>query len=142
MLFFLKTPLNLFFIEIVLKFNTCRKIVKVGRIKILALLFKIAMIAAYPWTDVIYKAPIVRSEIFTGAPEFDMPLSIMIHEYIHVFMRQVPSDVVVIIFRSGPVYFNGGILAAAAAAISAGRLELFFLFCHDHLLHMLSGSSY
>lgn len=71
---------------------------KVGGIKIFAFFFQVAMVPAYPGSDLVNEAFVFRSEIFAGAPEFYMPLPVMIDKNMNIFMRQVPSYIVIISF--------------------------------------------
>jgi hypothetical protein len=87
--------------------------------------------AAYPGAGIVNQAFVITGKIFTGAPEFDMPLPVEIYEHMNIFMREVPSDIVIIGFCCRRIYFDCGILAAPAAAAAAGGLEDSLIFFHE-----------
>jgi hypothetical protein len=124
-------PVYLLFLEIPLEFNPGGKIMEIGRIVVFTFLLKVAMVAANVGTIRVNRAAVIRALVFAGAPEFDMPFFVVIHENINVHVGKVPSDVVVLPFCRGPVYFNGCILAALSAAVGAGWLKGILYFLHN-----------
>jgi hypothetical protein len=84
--------------EILLEFFTRGKELIIRRIKIFAFISLVAMFPAYSRTGIVYQAPVVAGKVLAGGPEFEMPVPFMIDKYIHIFMREVPADIVIIGF--------------------------------------------
>jgi len=74
------------------------EIMKIGRVKIFAFLFKVPMVAADMGPHIVDGAPVIRPEIVARTAELHVPFPVMVDENMHVLMAQVPPDVVIIRF--------------------------------------------
>ena len=79
----------------------------------------LAMLPADARSATIDRTAVVRPQGFAPRTKFQVPNPVMIYEYRHLPMQQVPTDVIIIRRGTGSVDLNGQISATTRITIPA-----------------------
>jgi hypothetical protein len=68
--------------------------------------------SAYLRTILVRAAAAVRKKTFARGRELEIPGTVILDKHFDIFVKQIPADIVVILFRCRLVYFKSDMFAA------------------------------